>query len=257
MPVIRALGLGEEGTPVVGEGRVSVVTVGSPGIAARRGWRGAGTGTDGTTLIASRGLRGVPLSRRRTCPELAPCRLRAGRLSWLQRAGPSATLDKALFGCGRMLRAGPSGRQAGVLVGRRPWRNEGETAAAAGGGAAAGARPGGPERGRGPVARRPARCRGPSPVAVGRQIDVGREQATSEPGRPQGPCPRRQKATCLAAGWQRATDQTAEASPVAVGRHPLVGAKPGGCGAWPGPGGLRPEAGPVPGHVADCHGAAD
>ena len=37
---------------------------------------------------------GVPLSRRRTCPDLAPCRRPAGRLSWLQRAGPSATLDK-------------------------------------------------------------------------------------------------------------------------------------------------------------------
>ena len=29
-----------------------------------------------------------------TCPDLAPCRF-VGRLSWLQRAGPSATLDKS------------------------------------------------------------------------------------------------------------------------------------------------------------------
>ena len=47
------------------------------------------------------GSEGVPLSRRRTCPDLAPCRLDVGRLSWLQRAGPSATLDKSLFGCPR------------------------------------------------------------------------------------------------------------------------------------------------------------
>ncbi len=60
----------------------------------RTGHAARGTGMHGTTLIARRGLRGVPLSRRRTCPELAPCRLRAGRLSWLHRAGPSATLDK-------------------------------------------------------------------------------------------------------------------------------------------------------------------
>src|SRR6478609_6782228 len=38
--------------------------------------------------------RGVPLSCRRTCPDLAPCRF-VGRLSWLHRAGPSATLDKS------------------------------------------------------------------------------------------------------------------------------------------------------------------
>src|SRR5262245_59812346 len=43
-----------------------------------------------------KGPQGIALSRRRSCPELAPCRLCAGRLSWLQRAGPSATLDSAL-----------------------------------------------------------------------------------------------------------------------------------------------------------------
>jgi hypothetical protein len=42
-----------------------------------------------------KGPRRGPLSCRRTCPELAPCRRIAGRLSWLQRAGPSATLDKS------------------------------------------------------------------------------------------------------------------------------------------------------------------
>ena len=47
------------------------------------------------TLPAAEGSQGVPLSRRRTCPDLAPCRLDAGRLSWLHRAGPSATLDKS------------------------------------------------------------------------------------------------------------------------------------------------------------------
>src|SRR6188472_1873753 len=43
-----------------------------------------------------KGPRGCALSRRRTCPDLAPCRLEAGRLSWHQRAGPSATLDSAV-----------------------------------------------------------------------------------------------------------------------------------------------------------------
>ena len=79
------------GVVVVGGVSVSVVMAWSPGVrgVARRGDR-----YGRTSLIASRGLRRVPLSRRRTCPELAPCRHRAGRLSWLQRAGPSATLDK-------------------------------------------------------------------------------------------------------------------------------------------------------------------
>ena len=55
---------------------------------------GPGTGSDRSDEL--RGLRReVPLSRRRSCPDLAPCRLDAGRLSWLQRAGPSATLDKS------------------------------------------------------------------------------------------------------------------------------------------------------------------
>src|SRR4029077_7954676 len=43
---------------------------------------------------AAEGPSGLTLSRRKTCPELAPCRLEAGRLSWLYRAGPPATLDK-------------------------------------------------------------------------------------------------------------------------------------------------------------------
>ena len=54
-------------------------------------------------FLLGRVSKGVPLSCRRTCPDLAPCRLDAGRLSWLQRAGPSATLDKKLFGCGAMV----------------------------------------------------------------------------------------------------------------------------------------------------------
>ena len=54
-------------------------------------------------FLLGRVSKGVPLSCRRTCPDLAPCRLDAGRLSWLQRAGPSATLDKNLFGCGAMV----------------------------------------------------------------------------------------------------------------------------------------------------------
>ncbi len=59
---------------------------------ARRGDRGCGR----PGLSRSKGSpKGVPSSRRRTCPELAPCRRRAGRLSWLHRAGPSATLDKS------------------------------------------------------------------------------------------------------------------------------------------------------------------
>src|SRR6185369_16184985 len=43
-------------------------------------------------FLLGRVSKGVPLSCRGTCPDLAPCRLDAGRLSWLQRAGPSATL---------------------------------------------------------------------------------------------------------------------------------------------------------------------
>src|SRR5439155_18289099 len=59
------------------------------------GCGGGGTGTwHGKTLPLRKGLEGAPLSRRRTCPDLAPYRLDAGRLSWLQRAGPSTTLDK-------------------------------------------------------------------------------------------------------------------------------------------------------------------
>ena len=54
-------------------------------------------------FLLGRVSKGVPLSCRRTCPDLAPCRLDAGRLSWLQRAGPSATLDKQLFSCGAMV----------------------------------------------------------------------------------------------------------------------------------------------------------
>ena len=57
----------------------------------------------GRPFLLGRVSKGVPLSCRRTCPDLAPCRLDAGRLSWLQRAGPSATLDKKLFGCGAMV----------------------------------------------------------------------------------------------------------------------------------------------------------
>src|SRR6186713_3197864 len=48
-----------------------------------------------------------PLSCRMTCPDLAPCRC-VGRLSWLQRAGPSATLDKSSsVVCGCYGLAGP------------------------------------------------------------------------------------------------------------------------------------------------------
>ena len=54
----------------------------------------------GRTLVSG-GTPERPVSRRRTCPDLAPCRPRVGRLSWHQRAGPSATLDKHFFGCTR------------------------------------------------------------------------------------------------------------------------------------------------------------
>ena len=37
-----------------------------------------------------------PLSRRRSCPDLAPCRRRRRSVVGLHRAGPSATLDKGL-----------------------------------------------------------------------------------------------------------------------------------------------------------------
>ena len=61
---------------------------------------GRAAGPDMTRpFLLGRVSKGVPLSCRRTCPDLAPCRLDAGRLSWLQRAGPSATLDKNLFSC--------------------------------------------------------------------------------------------------------------------------------------------------------------
>ena len=76
---------------VVGAGAVSIVIVGSRSV-LRLG--GDGTGGNGRPFLPE-GSQGVPLSRRRTCPDLAPCRLDAGRLSWLHRAGPSATLDKS------------------------------------------------------------------------------------------------------------------------------------------------------------------
>ena len=86
---------------------------GSAGAASRRAWRrssvplwngSVAAGPDmGRPFLLGRVSKGVPLSCRRTCPDLAPCRLDAGRLSWLQRAGPSATLDKNLFGCGAMV----------------------------------------------------------------------------------------------------------------------------------------------------------
>ena len=65
-------------------------------------------------FLLGRVSKGVPLSCRRTCPDLAPCRLDAGRLSWLQRAGPSATLDKKLFGCGAMVPHAAQMSKAGV-----------------------------------------------------------------------------------------------------------------------------------------------
>ena len=83
---------------------------GSAGVASRRasGRSSVPYRTDGRAagpemtrpFLLGRVSKGVPLSCRRTCPDLAPCRLDAGRLSWLQRAGPSATLDKNLFSCG-------------------------------------------------------------------------------------------------------------------------------------------------------------
>jgi hypothetical protein len=88
-----------EGGELVGGDRVRFGT-GSSG--SSRGGGDAARGPD--DLVASRELRmECPLSRRKTCPELAPCRPRAGRLSWHRRAGPSATLDKALFGCTGMM----------------------------------------------------------------------------------------------------------------------------------------------------------
>ena len=53
-------------------------------------------GTDSDDLIGTRVSGGsVPYLAGGTCPDLAPCRRRVGRLSWLRRAGPSATLDKS------------------------------------------------------------------------------------------------------------------------------------------------------------------
>ena len=92
---------------------------------------GSGDGTGGRnrkTLPAAEGSQGVPLSRRRTCPDLAPCRLDAGRLSWLHRAGPSATLDKSSSvvrgivrgGRGKCQRAGRRGSGEHGPVSGRP-----------------------------------------------------------------------------------------------------------------------------------------
>src|SRR5262245_42553194 len=77
---------------VVGPGAVSIVIVGSE-FRGRLGRRDRSE--NGRPFLLLEGSQGVPLSRRRTCPDLAPCRLDAGRLSWLHRAGPSATLDKS------------------------------------------------------------------------------------------------------------------------------------------------------------------
>ncbi len=129
----RGCGVGRRAAVVVVGGvSVSVVMAWSPGVrgVARRGDR-----TDGTSLIASRGLRRVPLSRRRTCPELAPCRHRAGRLSWLQRAGPSATLDKrssvvgdATGGRARVVKAMPATRRDGPAAVHRAQPSRDRTA---------------------------------------------------------------------------------------------------------------------------------
>ena len=74
-------------------GKISLLDV------ARRQRRAAGGSGDRDRKredpSCRKGPRSGPLSCRRTCPELAPCRRDAGRLSWLQRAGPSATLDKS------------------------------------------------------------------------------------------------------------------------------------------------------------------
>ena len=87
-----------EGGGLVGGDRIRFDTA-APDRARRQD---AARGSD--ALVASRELRTeCPLSRRKTCPDLAPCRRRAGRLSWHRRAGPSATLDKALFGCREMM----------------------------------------------------------------------------------------------------------------------------------------------------------
>ena len=77
---------------VVGAGAVSIVIVGSRSV---RRLGATGPVGNGRPFLLREGSQGVPLSRRRTCPDLAPCRLDAGRLSWLHRAGPSATLDKS------------------------------------------------------------------------------------------------------------------------------------------------------------------
>ena len=90
-------------------------------------WNGsAATGPEWERPFLLGRVSGSPLSCRRTCPDLAPCRLDAGRLSWLQRAGPSATLDKTLFGCGAMVphrgrdeQGGRTWGQAAVVTRRR------------------------------------------------------------------------------------------------------------------------------------------
>src|SRR3954464_9308869 len=57
-----------------------------------------GTGNE-KTLPRGRVPGGAPYLAGKTCPELAPCRLCTGRLSWHRRAGPSATLDSAIRLC--------------------------------------------------------------------------------------------------------------------------------------------------------------
>lgn len=96
-----------EGAELVGGDRVRFDTAAPPNRARRLD---AARGPD--DLVVSRELRKeCPLSRRKTCPDLAPCRHRVGRLSWHRRAGPSATLDKALFGCPEMMPERPGRRK--------------------------------------------------------------------------------------------------------------------------------------------------
>src|SRR5437773_5735942 len=75
-------------------------------------------------LPLRKGLDGAPLSRRRTCPELAPCRLDADRLSWLQRAGPSATLDKRSSVVGELWASTPQRQSGPAMWSRRTLRRE-------------------------------------------------------------------------------------------------------------------------------------
>ncbi len=80
---------------------------------------GLRTGTAGLADAVEAPKRPL-ISQVAACPDLAPCRRRAGRLSWLQRAGPSATRDKcSSVVAGRVRLADERRNQSGVPTGRQ------------------------------------------------------------------------------------------------------------------------------------------